>query len=52
MQLTLGICLLTEDRKEQGLVLGLSVKENFGLPNLGAFSTNGLIDRNQGIESL
>jgi ABC-type sugar transport system ATPase subunit len=42
-----GICLLTEDRKEQGLVLGLSVKENFGLPNLGLFSTNGLIDRNE-----
>ena len=42
-----GICLLTEDRKEQGLILGLSVKENFGLPNLGAFSTNGLIARNE-----
>ena len=28
-----GICLLTEDRKEQGLVLELSVKDNFGLPN-------------------
>jgi ABC-type sugar transport system ATPase subunit len=42
-----GICLLTEDRKEQGLVLGLSVKENFGLPNLGLFSTNGLVDRNE-----
>jgi ABC-type sugar transport system ATPase subunit len=42
-----GICLLTEDRKEQGLVLGLSVKENFGLPNLGSFSKSGLIDRNQ-----
>jgi ABC-type sugar transport system ATPase subunit len=42
-----GICLLTEDRKEQGLVLGLSVKENFGLPNLRSFSKSGLIDRNQ-----
>ena len=40
-----GICLLTEDRKEQGLVLGLSVRENFGLPNLKAFSSYGLIDR-------
>ena len=27
-----GICLLTEDRKEQGLVLGLSVKDNLGYP--------------------
>ena len=42
-----GICLLTEDRKEQGLVLGLSVKENFGLPNLGKFSRNGMIDQNE-----
>ena len=40
-----GICLLTEDRKEQGLVLGLSVRENFGLPNLETFSKNGLINR-------
>ena len=40
-----GICLLTEDRKEHGLILGLSVKENFGLPNLKAFSNYGLIDQ-------
>jgi ABC-type sugar transport system ATPase subunit len=39
-----GICLLTEDRKAQGLVLGLSVRENFGLPNLDAFSNFGVID--------
>ena len=32
-----GICLLTEDRKEQGLVLKHSVRENFGLPNLQRF---------------
>ena len=29
-----GICLLTEDRKGQGLILGQTVQENFGLPNL------------------
>lgn len=40
-----GICLLTEDRKDQGLILGLSVRENFGLPNLKAFSNCGFIDR-------
>ena len=38
-----GIGLLTEDRKRQGLVLGLGVRENFGLPNLGLFSTAGCI---------
>lgn len=36
-----GICLLTEDRKDQGLVLGQSIKENFGLPNLKKFSRKG-----------
>ncbi len=38
-----GICLLTEDRKGQGLVLGQTVQENFGLPNLGDFSGSLLI---------
>ena len=38
-----GICLLTEDRKSQGLVLGLSVRSNFGLPNLGRFSHLGFL---------
>lgn len=33
-----GVCLLTEDRKAEGLVLGLTVRENFGLPNLKSFS--------------
>jgi ABC-type sugar transport system ATPase subunit len=43
----LGICLLTEDRKSQGLVLGLTVQENFGLPNLGDFSRLGFINTRQ-----
>ena len=38
-----GIGLLTEDRKLQGLVLGHSVRENFGLPNLGRLSTRGFV---------
>lgn len=38
-----GICLLTEDRKAQGLVLGLSVRENFGLPNLSRLSRLGFV---------
>ena len=40
-----GICLLTEDRKAQGLVLGQSVLHNFGLPNLGRFALAGWIDQ-------
>ena len=47
-----GICLLTEDRKEQGLVLELSVKDNFGLPNLSGFSNYGLIDRKENLGNL
>ena len=39
-----GICLLTEDRKGQGLVLGQTILENFGLPNLGSFSRLSWID--------
>jgi ABC-type sugar transport system ATPase subunit len=38
-----GIGLLTEDRKLQGLVLGHSVRENFGLPNLDRLSTRGFV---------
>ncbi|MCX8495839.1 MAG: sugar ABC transporter ATP-binding protein, partial [Akkermansiaceae bacterium] len=40
-----GIGLLTEDRKLQGLVLGHSVRENFGLPNLDRLSTRGFVRR-------
>ena len=32
-----GICLLTENRKEEGLILGMSVKENITLPSLPHF---------------
>ncbi len=32
-----GICLLTEDRRRQGLIVDHSVRENFGLPNLDLF---------------
>jgi ribose transport system ATP-binding protein len=38
-----GICLLTEDRKNQGLVLGATVRENFGLPNLRRLSRFGFV---------
>ena len=35
--------MLTEDRKDQGLILGQTVQENFGLPNLRDFVSGGLI---------
>lgn len=42
-----GICLLTEDRKHQGLILDDSVRGNFGLPNLLEFSRMGFINAQQ-----
>ena len=38
-----GVGLLTEDRKLQGLVLGHSVRENFGLPNLTWLAPRGFV---------
>ena len=42
-----GLGLLTEDRKLQGLVLGHSVRENFGLPNLERLSHRGFVQLTQ-----
>lgn len=42
-----GICLLTEDRKFQGLVLKASARDNFALANLLSWSTFGWIDRSR-----
>jgi ribose transport system ATP-binding protein len=36
-----GICLLTEDRKSQGLITQHSLLANFGLPNLNDFAVMG-----------
>ncbi|WP_353854380.1 sugar ABC transporter ATP-binding protein [Bacillus sp. Bos-x628] len=41
----LGIGLITEDRKDEGLMLDASIRENIGLPNLESFSPKGLIDK-------
>ncbi len=42
-----GICLLTEDRKQQGLVLNRSVLENFGLASMKQFAPAGFITARQ-----
>lgn len=39
-----GIGFITEDRKNEGLVLDFSIRENMALPNLTSFSKNGVID--------
>ncbi len=38
-----GIALLPEDRKSQGLVLGMSIQDNIALPNLDALSWLGVV---------
>jgi ribose transport system ATP-binding protein len=40
-----GIALIPEDRKSQGLVLGMNVRENTTLAHLDAYSPAGFIDR-------
>jgi ribose transport system ATP-binding protein len=42
-----GVALVPEDRKEQGLVLGLSVRKNIGLAVLPALSRMGFIGGSQ-----
>ena len=41
------ICLLTEDRKEQGLVLAHGCQDNFALPNLDRFSRGIFLDEKE-----
>lgn len=38
-----GICMVSEHRKEEGLVLSLSVLANFALPNMDKFSSAGIV---------
>lgn len=40
-----GICLLTEDRKAQGLILRAAAKDNFALPNLKTWSRLGFLKK-------
>ncbi|KGE19309.1 sugar ABC transporter ATP-binding protein [Paenibacillus wynnii] len=40
-----GIALITEDRKDEGLLLPLSVSDNLALPNLDLLSSFGFMDR-------
>jgi len=47
-----GICLLTEDRKGQGLLLSQSIRENFGLPNLPELCRFGFVRRRREREAL
>lgn len=45
-----GIALVTEDRKRQGLVMGMDVKRNTTLATLGKVSRLGVINENEEIK--
>ena len=40
-----GICLVTENRKDEGLILGMPIRANVSLANLRAVSNKGLMQR-------
>ncbi|OGU59999.1 MAG: D-xylose ABC transporter ATP-binding protein [Ignavibacteria bacterium RBG_13_36_8] len=42
--INIGIGFLTEDRKSQGLILVLSLKENISMPSLNRFSKFGIVN--------
>lgn len=46
-----GIALVSEDRKKNGLVLGMDIKQNTTLASLNSISNFGLIDSNKEIYS-
>ncbi|QUH29336.1 xylose ABC transporter ATP-binding protein [Vallitalea guaymasensis] len=45
-----GLCYLSEDRKVNGLVLGMDIKENTTLANLHKISRHGVINQNEEIK--
>ncbi|MCR4392447.1 MAG: ATP-binding cassette domain-containing protein [Candidatus Acetothermia bacterium] len=47
-----GMAVVTEDRKNEGLVMGLSVRHNLALPNLGQRQRLGVIRRAQETQAL
>ena len=40
-----GIGFITENRRDEGLVLDFSISDNIGLPNMAAFSACGIINK-------
>ena len=46
-----GICYLTEDRKQYGLVLLMDIKDNILLPNYQKFANGGIIDLSKSLRT-
>jgi ABC-type sugar transport system ATPase subunit len=47
-----GLALVTEDRKAQGLILGMSIRENVTLPHLEDFARYGVVERRRETEAV
>src|SRR3989338_2806893 len=47
-----GVVLVPEDRKNLGLILGLSVRDNMSLPNLLQFSRAGFINKRKELDAV
>ncbi|WP_428909599.1 sugar ABC transporter ATP-binding protein [Niallia sp. Krafla_26] len=50
-----GLAFITEDRKDEGLVLDFSIRENMSLPNLESFAPKGIMktdDEKQFVEKM
>ncbi|MFD1887665.1 sugar ABC transporter ATP-binding protein [Paenibacillus wenxiniae] len=45
-----GIGFITEDRKDEGLILDFSIRDNMALPNLFSFTSNGFISSKKELE--
>ncbi len=45
-----GMALVSEDRKKDGLVLGMSIQNNLSMPSLGRLSPRGVIDENREVK--
>lgn len=52
MAIELGIGFVTEDRKQQGLVLGMTVRENFSLTHLKNYTTMEFVNRGEETEKV
>ncbi len=48
--ITAGLALVTEDRKRLGLIIGMDVKSNISMANLGLITRRGIINSNEEIK--
>lgn len=45
-----GLAFVTEDRKDKGLVINASIRENISLTNMNSFSNKGIVSKSKEVE--